>query len=121
MADYNGSSDTSSRFDDGGITSFLFYSFVLNPICVFILSPAMKWKRSTAMYIVVGLISLIAFLNLYVNLADSGPNYYQILEVTRSSKVLDIRKSYKRLVLETHPDKTSDPAAPDKARIVVLT
>ncbi len=114
-----GENDTHQGFDDEGIVNFLFYTFLLNPICHYILSPARKWKRSTAIYLVAGFISFIALSNLYLMLVDSGLNHYQLLEVTRSSSVIDIRKSYKKLILEVHPDKNPNPAAPEQVRIII--
>ncbi len=119
MADYSGENDMSTGFNDGGIISLLLYTFILYPICGYILSPARKWKRSTAIYLVAGFISFVAFSNLYMELQNRGPNYYQLLEVTRSSCVMDIRKSYKKLILEVHPDKNPNPAAPEQVRIIV--
>ncbi len=36
------------------------------------------------------------------------PDYYQILQVSPSSKELDIKKAYRKLVLLYHPDKTEN-------------
>lgn len=42
---------------------------------------------------------------------DRGPNYYSMLDVTRSSSPLDIKRAYKRLSLDLHPDKNRSPDA----------
>ncbi|HEX8350975.1 MAG TPA: J domain-containing protein [Hymenobacter sp.] len=38
-------------------------------------------------------------------------NYYQALEVAEQASASEIRRAYRRLVLLTHPDRTTDPAA----------
>jgi len=40
-----------------------------------------------------------------------GPNYYSMLGVTRESNPLEIKRAYKRLSLQLHPDKNPDPNA----------
>lgn len=40
-----------------------------------------------------------------------GPNYYHLLSVTRSSNPLEIKRAYKRLSLQLHPDKNPSPDA----------
>jgi DnaJ-class molecular chaperone len=49
---------------------------------------------------------------------NQGPNYYQVMNVNRSSSALEIKKAYKKMSLETHPDKNKSPtAAEDFARL----
>lgn len=43
--------------------------------------------------------------NLHPPLDPGHKDYYQVLEVSRSSTMAEIRRSYKRLVLRLHPDK----------------
>ncbi|RYH31796.1 J domain-containing protein [archaeon] len=38
--------------------------------------------------------------------ANKGPNHYQLLNVTRTSPISAIKKSYRALSLELHPDKS---------------
>jgi hypothetical protein len=42
---------------------------------------------------------------------QKGPNYYVQLDVTRSSNPLEIKRAYKRLSLQLHPDKNPSPDA----------
>eukprot|EP00923_Selenidium_pygospionis_P034017 GHVN01059499.1.p1 GENE.GHVN01059499.1~~GHVN01059499.1.p1 ORF type:complete len:196 (+),score=7.48 GHVN01059499.1:112-699(+) len=39
----------------------------------------------------------------------------QILDVTPKAEAAEIKRSYRRLALELHPDKSSDPQAPQKS------
>jgi DnaJ domain len=43
-----------------------------------------------------------------------GPNFYTKLSVTRNSNPLEIKRAYKRMSLELHPDKNSAPDASDQ-------
>ena len=45
---------------------------------------------------------------------DRGPNYYAMLDVTRTSSPLDIKRAYKRMSLELHPDKNPSPDATEQ-------
>ncbi|XP_061076873.1 dnaJ homolog subfamily C member 16-like [Conger conger] len=64
-------------------------------------------------------VSLRVILTLYLLLLDlavestSEFNPYQILGVTKSASHAEIKKTYKRLVKEWHPDKNRDPGAED--------
>jgi hypothetical protein len=49
-----------------------------------------------------------------LELQQRGPNYYQILDVTRESNPLDIKRAYKKLGLQLHPDKNPAPDAADQ-------
>jgi hypothetical protein len=49
---------------------------------------------------------------------DRGPNYYAMLDVTRSSSPLDIKRAYKRMSLELHPDKNPSPDATEQFNAV---
>jgi len=46
-------------------------------------------------------------------------NYYQILGVSRFCTVDDIKKAYKKLAVQCHPDKTNDTTLHDKFKIIV--
>jgi len=42
---------------------------------------------------------------------NRGPNYYEKLSITRSSTPLEIKRAYKKLSLQLHPDKNPSPDA----------
>lgn len=46
--------------------------------------------------------------------------YYEILKVSRDASEQDIKKAYKRLALQYHPDKNSTPEAEEKVILNLL-
>lgn len=55
-------------------------------------------------------------LDLFDVVEDVKQNFYEFLEVPENSTTSDIRKAYRRLSLLYHPDKNSDPDAPERFR-----
>ena len=49
---------------------------------------------------------------------EAGPNHYQLLKVTRQSSISEVKKSYRNLSLELHPDKNRAEDAVEKFRKV---
>ncbi len=43
-----------------------------------------------------------------MNTIKYNPNYFDILDVDFNASLIDIKKSYKKLALEKHPDKIND-------------
>lgn len=59
-------------------------------------------------------LSLPLYLLTGLEIQQRGPNYYQLLDVTRDSSPLDIKRAYKKLGLQLHPDKNPSPDAADQ-------
>lgn len=49
-----------------------------------------------------------------LEIKERGPNHYALLGVTRESNPLEIKRSYKKLSLQLHPDKNPSPDASDQ-------
>lgn len=49
-----------------------------------------------------------------LEIQDRGPNHYSLLGVTRQSSPLEIKRAYKKLSLQLHPDKNPSPDASDQ-------
>lgn len=49
-----------------------------------------------------------------MELKERGPNHYNLLGVTRESNPLEIKRAYKKLSLQLHPDKNPSPDATDQ-------
>jgi len=53
-------------------------------------------------------IVLLLALGLLAYLAQAGRDFYSILQIKRNASPSDIKKAYRRLSLENHPDKNPD-------------
>jgi hypothetical protein len=49
-----------------------------------------------------------------LEIQERGPNHYSLLSVTRESNPLEIKRAYKKLSLQLHPDKNPAPDASDQ-------
>lgn len=66
----------------------------------------------------IGFLAVLAAIKTGLEIDAKGPNHYSLLSVTRSSNPLEIKRAYKKLSLEFHPDKNPDPAATEKFHAV---
>lgn len=59
---------------------------------------------------------LVACLSLVKGLenAERGPNFYQTLGLRRGSSAIEIKRAYRQLSLELHPDKNPSQDAADR-------
>jgi len=102
---------------DGGLTSFFFYVMFVYPVTSWILKPGRFSKKKGITY-AIGFLVVIAAIKTGMEYAERGPNYYQILGVTRKSNPLEIKRAYKSKSLELHPDKNPSPNAEDEFNTV---
>ncbi|KAJ1449700.1 hypothetical protein M885DRAFT_489327 [Pelagophyceae sp. CCMP2097] len=99
--------------DDSGLVSFFFYVLFVYPATNWILRPGRFSKQKGLLY-ACGMLALIAAVKTGMELQEAGPNYYMLLDVTRSSNSLEMKRAYKRMSLELHPDKNPSPTASDE-------
>ena len=62
-------------------------------------------------------LSRYPLLQMYEN-SEQGPNHYQLLNVPRTAAIPTIKKAYRGLSLELHPDKNKAPDAAEQFRKV---
>jgi len=104
---------TAGSDDFSGLGGFFFYVFLVHPITAWILRPGRFERKKSIMYAITFLAALAA-VKTGLEIQQQGPNYYQILDVTRESNPLVIKRAYKKLGLKLHPDKNPSPDAADE-------
>ncbi|KAL3915451.1 MAG: hypothetical protein SGILL_005646 [Bacillariaceae sp.] len=108
------SSEQEAAADDfSGLGGFFFYMFIVHPITAWILRPGRFDRKKSIMY-AIGFLAALAAVKTGLEMQQRGPNYYQLLDVTRDSNPLDIKRAYKKLGLQLHPDKNPSPDAADQ-------
>lgn len=107
-------SDQQAADDDfSGLGGFLFYVFIVHPCTAWILRPGRFERKKSIMY-AIGFLALLAAIKTGLEIQERGPNHYSLLGVTRESSPLDIKRAYKKLSLQLHPDKNPSPDASDQ-------
>lgn len=112
-----GSSAESGGDDLSSLSGFFFYVFIVHPATAWILRPG-RFERKKAIMYAIGFLAALAAIKTGLEIEAKGPNYYTILDVTRASNPLEIKRAYKKLSLELHPDKNPDPAATEMFHVV---
>mmetsp|Transcript_3747 Transcript_3747/g.5808 ORF Transcript_3747/g.5808 Transcript_3747/m.5808 type:complete len:359 (+) Transcript_3747:77-1153(+) len=93
------------------LVSFFSYSVFVYPVAGYLVSPQRPYKRWKGIVLAVLFLSAISSVQLYIENQEKGPNYYQLLNVSRENSYASIKKAYKRVSLELHPDKNKSPTA----------
>eukprot|EP01041_Mallomonas_annulata_P009885 gene9885-20570_t len=84
--------------------SSLLYIGLTYPVISFCFGSGIK-NRKTALFLSLSIIISALAVKLYFEAQDLEPNYYTILESSRSNSPFEIRQAYKRVSLKYHPDK----------------
>ena len=79
-----------------------------------------KTTKNTRLFFAVLFLALVALLELVNAQYESwGKNHFEIVGVARDASEAEIRKAYKRLSLDLHPDKNlNDPSAAERFQVV---
>lgn len=99
--------------DSSGLTSFFFYVLVVHPATAWILRPG-RFERKKGILFAITFLATLAAVKTGLEMHAKGPNYYTKLGVTRTSSPIEIKRAYKRLSLQLHPDKNPSPDASDQ-------
>lgn len=100
-----------------GLTSFVFYTIIVHPCTAWILKPGRFERKKSIMYAIAFLAGLAA-IKTGMEIHERGPNNYSLLGVTRDSSPLEIKRAYRKLSVQLHPDKNDAPDAADQFHIV---
>lgn len=93
------------------LISFFAYSMFIYPVINYLVSPKRpyaRWKGALYAMLFLGLISGVHII--YEN-REKGPNHHEILNVSRDGSITNLKKNFKKLSLELHPDKNKAPEA----------
>ena len=87
------------------LISFFAYSMFIYPVSNYLVSPKRQYPRwKGALYAILFLAAISGLHIIYEN-REKGPNYHQLLGVPRGDPLISLKKAYKKLSLELHPDK----------------
>mmetsp|Transcript_21976 Transcript_21976/g.36812 ORF Transcript_21976/g.36812 Transcript_21976/m.36812 type:complete len:391 (-) Transcript_21976:117-1289(-) len=93
------------------LISFFVYSLFVYPVTNYLVSPQRSYPRwKAALYAVVFLL-VVSTLHMTYDNFENGPNHYRLLGVPRDSTLGVIKKSYRTVSLDLHPDKNKSPEA----------
>ena len=93
------------------LISFFVYSMFIYPISNYLVSaqrPYPRWKG--AVYAMLFLLAISGCHIMFEN-REKGPNYYEVLEFSRADSFDKLKKNFRQISLEWHPDKNKDPDA----------
>mmetsp|Transcript_12415 Transcript_12415/g.40580 ORF Transcript_12415/g.40580 Transcript_12415/m.40580 type:complete len:350 (-) Transcript_12415:350-1399(-) len=98
--------------ESSSLFSFFFYVMVVYPAANWLLKPG-RFPKGKAILYTAGMLVAIAAVKTGLEVAERGPNYYSLLNVSRGSNSLDVKRAYKKMSLEVHPDKNPRATAAD--------
>ena len=103
---------TTMGASESSLFSFFFYVLFVYPATNWLLKPG-RFSRTKGLTYAISLLVAIAAVKTGLELKEQGPNYYQLMKVGRSATALEIKRSYKKMSLELHPDKNPSATALD--------
>jgi preprotein translocase subunit Sec63 len=87
------------------LISFFAYSMLIYPITSYLISSKRGYSRWKGAIYAVLFLSIIFLIQILYENKEKGPNHYQLMNVARYDSNTVVKRAYKRLSLELHPDK----------------
>lgn len=61
-------------------------------------------------------LSICILLDIMSSFAHAGKDYYKVLGVDKKASTKDVKKAFRKLAVQLHPDKNKSPDAEEKFR-----
>jgi curved DNA-binding protein CbpA len=88
------------------------------PVTQWLVSPQRKYSRTKGVIFAILFMASVSALHIWYESQESGPNHYRMLNVPRSAGMSYLKKAYRHLSLELHPDKNKAAYAEEEFRKV---
>ena len=99
----------SDESSDQQLISFFVYAVLVYPAANYLISRR-QWPQHWRILAAVTFLALVATCQILYENGDTGPNYYQLLNVRRGDPLDKLKRVHRKLSIDLHPDKTPDPA-----------
>lgn len=90
---------------------FFIHVFFISPACQWLLKPNPHFSARQGFMYAMGLLAIVAAASVYNEIKNNPPNYFQVLQLDRSSTMGDVKTQFRRMSLLYHPDKNPSPTA----------
>ena len=87
------------------LISFFAYSMFIYPVTNYLVSPKRNYARWKGVLYAIFFLAFISGCHIIYENREKGLNYYQTLGWTRGDSLATLKKNFKKLSLELHPDK----------------
>ena len=93
------------------LVHFFAYSIFVYPITNWLASPRRGWSRLYGAMLAATFLGTVAILHMMYDNREKGSNHYVLLGVDRGVSLTGLKKAYRQLSLQLHPDKNDSPTA----------
>ena len=100
------------------LVSFFLYSLFIYPVTNYLVSAKRAYPRWKGACYAILFLAIISTVHMLYENREKGPNHYNLLGVSRGTSTANLKRAYRTLSLELHPDKNKSPTAPEQFRKV---